>query len=111
MAASVSNVSMPVITTATYGDGDDHFSPNSSATVENVHACVDQVCLSNIKNDPNEHEDLAASETEVVVAMLARFAEFEAEVHPSVVSPPREDDAFCAVAAGLAGFAAPYFNN
>jgi len=65
-------------------------------------------CLYNVETDPSEHDDVSASNPDVVAKMLARFKELEAEYHPRIISPPILQQAFCAAVEAHSGFAAPY---
>jgi len=83
------------------------FSPNASVAPDLAPVDCWDVCLFDVEADPAEHADVAAAHPDVVAALLERFEQLEAEYHPPVAPPPRDNDGFCEVVRAHDGWVAP----
>jgi hypothetical protein len=74
-----------------YGGAPDYFSPNASMPVPPIDAtaCNQNIapggCLFNLTADPNEHEDIAATQPGLFTAMMADFVALNATYHPAYI--------------------------
>ena len=88
-----------------YGD----FSPNSTELQQQGRSilCYPRPCVFNIKQDPGEHEDVAASRHDKLSALLSAFRALDGSFHaPRPTSANR--DMYCAATAAHGGFMVPW---
>lgn len=87
------------------------YSPNGTIPPNgyNVSVQCEPACLFDVINDPNEHNDLAASQPETVAALLARME----EVKKTLFNPDRgasNKTVFCKAAQAYNGFIGPFLS-
>jgi len=89
-----------------YGvSSDGHFTPPARGPAVNTSesACSPAApCLFNIAIDPEERNDIAAANPDIVLRMLAIFRSYDKEHHPPTKNPTENKTACCA-ASGAAG--------
>eukprot|EP00038_Savillea_parva_P017558 m.20799 g.20799 ORF g.20799 m.20799 type:complete len:673 (+) comp3829_c0_seq1:86-2104(+) len=91
------------------------FSPNasvplnkSSPALTNSACFPDAPCLFNLNDSITEHEDVAASNPDIVSSLLEWFDSLATEYHPPMKDPPTDLDGYCAAVEGNFNFVGPW---
>lgn len=93
-----------------YGlDSSGHFCPPRTGTQKFPTACsAAQPCLFNIAEDPEERNDLAASNPSKVAELLAIFHSYNSQHHPPTAKPPSDKAACCAASKAAGNLLSPW---